>query len=152
MTYEGGLMRTASCISRRRRDESGVAALEFGLLAGTIFLPLLIGLLQYGWYFYVAQTTGGAASHVARRMAVGDCWGSGEALAKAKAEVASDPDDTTLVVTPTANAGAALGATQLTVTVTADGDAVGFIPMPNSGTISRTVSTMIEDTTSSGSC
>jgi Flp pilus assembly protein TadG len=145
-------MRTAFAISRQRRSESGAAALEFGLIAGTIFLPLLIGLLQYGWYFYVAQTTGGAASHIARRMAVGDCWGSGQALAKAKAEVASDPAATTLSVTPSSNSGAVIGATQLTVTVTSEGDLVGLIPMPHGGTITRTVSTMIEDTTSSGTC
>ena len=71
---------------RSRRDESGSAALEFGLISGLLFIPLLIGLMQYGWYFYVSQTTGAAASHIARRMAVGDCWGSGEALAKVTAE------------------------------------------------------------------
>jgi hypothetical protein len=40
----------------------------------------------------------------------------------------------------------------LSVTVTSDGDLIGFIPMPNGGTITRTVKTMIEDTTSSGTC
>jgi Flp pilus assembly protein TadG len=144
-------MRTTIATSRRR-TESGAAALEFGLIAGTILLPLLIGLVQYGWYFYVAQTTGGAASHVARRMAVGDCWGSGQALAQAKAEVASDPAYTTLAVTPSTNSGALVGTTQLTVTVTSDGDVVGFLPMPHGGTITRTVSTTIEDTTASGTC
>jgi Flp pilus assembly protein TadG len=137
---------------RARRGQSGAAALEFGLIAGTIFLPLLLGLIQYGWYFYVAQTTGGAATHVARRLAVGDCWGSGEALTFVKNEVASDPNLTTLAFTPTSNSSAVIGTTQLTVTVTADGDLIGFVPMPNSGTITRSVKTMIEDTTSSGTC
>jgi len=137
---------------RARREQRGAAALEFGLIAGTIFIPLLLGVIQYSWYFHVAQTTGSAATHVARRLAVGDCWGSGQALAKAKAEVASDPNQTTLAMTPASNSGAVIGATQLTVTVTSDGDLVGFIPMPNGGTITRTVTTMIEDTTSSGTC
>jgi Flp pilus assembly protein TadG len=137
---------------RNRRAESGAAALEFGLIVGTIFIPLLLGVIQYGWYFYVAQTTGGAATHVARRLTVGDCWGSGQALAFVKNEVAADPNQTTLAMTPTSNSGAVIGATQLTVTVTSDGDLIGFIPMPNGGTISRTVKTMIEDTTSSGTC
>jgi Flp pilus assembly protein TadG len=137
---------------RDRRAESGAAALEFGLIAGTIFLPLLLGLIQYGWYFYVAQTTGGAATHVARRLTVGDCWGSGQALTFVKNEVASDKNQTTLAVTPTSNASAVIGTTQLTVTVTADGDLIGFVPMPNGGTVTRSVKTMIEDTTSSGTC
>jgi len=137
---------------RNRRAENGAAALEFGLIVGTIFIPLLLGVIQYGWYFYVAQTTGGAATHVSRRLAVGDCWSSGEAVAFVKNEVASDPNQTTLAMTPTANTGAVIGTTQLTVTVTSDGDLIGFIPMPNGGTITRSVKTMIEDTTSSGTC
>jgi Flp pilus assembly protein TadG len=136
----------------KRRDQDGAAALEFGLIVGTILIPLLLGVIQYGWYFYVAQTTGGAASHVARRLTVGDCWGSGEALLFVKNEVASNPSQTTLTKSPATNTSAVIGTTQLTVTVTSDGDLVGFFPMPNGGTISRTVSTMIEDKTSSGTC
>jgi Flp pilus assembly protein TadG len=145
-------VRTSVSRSGRHRPENGAAALEFGLIVGTILLPLLLGVIQYGWYFYVSQTTGGAATHVARRLAVGDCWGTNEALTLVKNEVASSPTQTTLAKTPTANSGAVIGATQLTVTVTADGDLIGFLPMPNNGTVTRTVKTMIEDTTSSGTC
>jgi Flp pilus assembly protein TadG len=137
---------------RARRDEDGAAALEFGLISGLLFIPLLVGLMQYGWYFYVSQTTGAAATHVARRMAVGDCWGSGEAEAKAKAEVASNPSGTNVSHTPSSNSGAVIGSTQVTVTVSANGEIIGLFPMPNGGTITRTASTMIEDTTSSGTC
>ena len=76
------------------RSESGAAALEFGLIVGTILIPLLLGVIQYGWYFYVAQTTGGAATHVTRRLAVGDCWGSGQALTFVKKRcLEPEPDD-----------------------------------------------------------
>jgi Flp pilus assembly protein TadG len=136
----------------RAREQRGAAALEFGLIAGLLFIPLLIGLMQYGWYFYVSQTTGGAASHVARRMAVGDCWGSGQALAKVRSEVASNPNQTTLAFTPSSNSAAVIGTTQLTVTVTADAEIIGLFPMPNGGTVTRSFSTLIEDTTSSGTC
>jgi Flp pilus assembly protein TadG len=145
-------MNAGSSMLRARREQRGAVALEFGLIFAFIFVPLLLGLIQYGWYFYVAQTTGGAASHVARRLAVGDCWGPGQALNFVKGEVASDADQTTLDINPTSNSGAVIGTTQLTVTVTSDGDLIGFIPMPNGGTITRTVDTMIEDTTSSGTC
>lgn len=136
----------------RRREQDGAAALEFGLIAGTILIPLLLGVISYGWYFYVSQTTGAAASHVARRLAVGDCWTGTEAATFVKNEVASDADTTTFAVVPASNSGAVIGTTQLTVTVTADGDLIGLFPMPNGGTITRTVSTMIEDTVSSGTC
>jgi Flp pilus assembly protein TadG len=137
---------------RSRRSEGGAAALEFGLIAGFVFLPLVLGMIQYGWYFYVAQTTGGAASHIARRMAVGDCWGSGEALQFVKNEVGSNPANTTFSVTPTSNSGAVIGTTQLTVTVTADAKSVTLFPLPNNGIVTRTVKAMVEDTTSSGAC
>ena len=86
---------------RDRREQRGAAAVEFGLIVGAILVPLLLGVIQYGWYFYVAQTTGGAATHLTRRLAVGDCWGSGQALTFAKNEVASNPSQTTLAMTPT---------------------------------------------------
>ena len=136
----------------RAREQRGAAALEFGLIAGLLFIPLLIGMLQYGWYFYVSQTTGGAASHIARRMAVGDCWGSGQALAFVKNEVASAPAQTTFAVLPTSNSGAVIGTTQMTVTVTSNAKIIGLFPMPHNGKVTRSVKTMIEDTTSSGTC
>ena len=135
-----------------REQQRGAAAVEFGLIAGTVLIPLLLGVIQYGWYFYVSQTTGAAASHVARRLTVGDCWSGTQAATFVKNEVASDPSATTFAKTPASNSTAVIGTTQLTVTVTADGDLVGFLPMPNGGTITRTVKTMIEDTTSSGTC
>ena len=137
---------------RGRRDQDGTAALEFGLIAGFIFLPLVLGMMQYGWYFYVAQTTGGAASHVARRLAVGDCWGAGEALALVKGEVNANANTTTFDKTPASNASAVIGTDQLTVTVTAQAKVIDFWPMPNNGVVTRTVKTMIEDTKSSGAC
>jgi len=135
-----------------RRDQRGAAALEFGIIAGFVFIPLVLGIIQYGWYFYVAQTTGGATSHVARRLAVGDCWGSGEALTFVRNEVGSNPANTTLVMDPTTNTDAEIGIDQISVTVTSNANVIGFWPMPNGGTITRTVKTMIEDTTSSGAC
>jgi Flp pilus assembly protein TadG len=137
---------------RSHRDQSGAAALEFGLIAGFIFLPLVLGMLQYGWYFYVAQTAGGAASHVARRLAVGDCWTGTQAQSFVQREVGARASDTSLTMSPTSLAGVTLGTTPLTVTVTTKANVVGFWPMPHSGTITRTVSTVLEDNVSSGSC
>jgi Flp pilus assembly protein TadG len=137
---------------RARRHDSGAAALEFALIGAFIFFPLVLGILQYGWYFYVAQTTGGATSHVARRLAVGDCWGANEALTFVQGEVGSNPVNTTLDMDPTVNTDAEIGIDQVTVVVTADANVIGFWPMPHDGIITRTVKTMIEDTTSSGAC
>ena len=136
---------------RARRREDGAAALEFGIISGFVFIPLLLGIIQYGWYFYVSQTAGGAATHVARRLAVGDCWGSGEALTLVAGEVNASANPT-FAKTPSSNSSAVIGTTQLTVTVTAQGDLIGLYPLPNGGTITKTVKTMIEDINSSGAC
>jgi Flp pilus assembly protein TadG len=137
---------------RAHRRQGGAAALEFALVAGFIFVPLVLGIIQYGWYFFVAQTTGGATSHVARRLAVGDCWGSGQALALVKSEVQSDSANPSVSFTPTTNSAAVIGTTSVSVTVTTHANVVGFWPMPNGGTITRTATTMIEDTKASGVC
>ncbi len=136
--------------TRRAAGERGAAALEFGLIFGIVFIPLVLGVISYGWYFYVAQTTGAASSHIARRLAVGDCWTGTKASDYVKAAIASRPSQTTFSKSPSSNSGAVIGTTQLTVTVTADGDLIGLFPMPNGGTITRSVTTMIEDTTDSG--
>ena len=56
-----------------RRDDRGASAVEFALVV-PFFVLLVFGIIQYGWYFYVAETASGAASNVTRRLAVGDCW------------------------------------------------------------------------------
>ena len=83
---------------------------------------------------------------------MGDCWGSGQALTFVQNEVGSNPANTTLVMDPTTNTDAEIGIDQVSVTVTSNANVIGFWPMPNGGTITRTVKTMIEDTTSSGAC
>ena len=41
---------------RRRRNEHGASAVEFALIMIPFFV-LIFGLIEYGWYFYVAQNT-----------------------------------------------------------------------------------------------
>jgi Flp pilus assembly protein TadG len=54
-----------------RREQGGAAAVEFALLAPILIL-LVVGLLQYGFYFWSAQGGSNAAREAARRAAVGD--------------------------------------------------------------------------------
>jgi Flp pilus assembly protein TadG len=56
---------------RRQRTQGGAAAVEFALLAPLLIL-LVVGLLQYGLYFWSAQGGSNAAREAARRAAVGD--------------------------------------------------------------------------------
>jgi Flp pilus assembly protein TadG len=105
------------------------------------FFVMVIGLIEYGWYFYVAQNTSGAASTVTRKLAVGDCWASGAALAYAQGQ---SSQVTGLSISPSQTTSPAVG-TSITVTVTADGKIMSFLPVPNGGTITRTVSSQVED-------
>jgi len=73
----------------RRRDNRGAAAVEFAL----VLLPLitiLLGTIQYGYYFFAAQSTSSAAREVTRRLIVGDCQDAGQrdAFANGQANVA----------------------------------------------------------------
>ena len=124
----------------RRRDEDGAAAVEFALIM-IPFMVLIFGLIEYGWYFYVAQNTSGAASTVARKLEVGDCWASGQALTFAKNQSAQISGLTT---SPSATKSPVAG-TAFTVTITANANILSFIPVPDGGTITRTVSAQVED-------
>jgi Flp pilus assembly protein TadG len=125
---------------RKRRDERGASAVEFALIMIPFFV-LIFGLIQYGWYFYVASNTSGAVSTVARKMEVGDCWGSGAALAYAKNQ---SGQITGLTKSPSQDTSPTAG-TSFTVTVTAGANILGFLPMPSNGVVTRTVSAQVED-------
>jgi Flp pilus assembly protein TadG len=125
---------------RRRRDQGGAAAVEFALVMIPFFV-MILGLIEYGWYFYVGQNTSGAASTVARKLEVGDCWASGQALTFVQNQSAQV---TSVATNPTATSSPPRG-TSFTVTVTANAQLMNFIPVPNSGVITRTVSAQVED-------
>ena len=55
----------------RTREPRGASAVEFALIV-PILLILIVGLLQYGLYFWSAQGGANAAREAARRAAVGD--------------------------------------------------------------------------------
>jgi Flp pilus assembly protein TadG len=124
----------------RRRDDRGAAAVEFALIM-IPFMVLIFGLIEYGWYFYVAQNTSGAASNVARKLEVGDCWASGQAQIFAHNQ---SPQITTVTTSPNVTTSPSPG-TAFTVTVTANGQILNFIPVPGAGVITRTVTAQVED-------
>jgi len=150
---------------RRRRDEGGAAAVEFAL----VLIPLLylvFGLVQYGWYFYAMQSGSSAVGDAARRIAVGNC----QTLAQAQtliyndlgaATTASSSSGVTTTVTYTKADGSgsvsAPGEVGGAVTVTATFPTLNmhfpFIPVPNSGSVTRTNVARVEDIDSTqGTC
>ena len=132
----------------RLRNQRGTSAVEFALIL-IPFTVLVLGMIQYGWYFYVSQSTAGAASHVTRRLEVGDCWTGDAALRLARSQTSQV---STLTKTPSDLTGATPGVTQIRVTVTAEADILNFLPMPNGGQVSETVQAQLEDTTAGAPC
>jgi Flp pilus assembly protein TadG len=61
--------------TRRSRDERGAAAVEFALVLIPVVV-ILFGLVQYGLYFYSAQTGSNTVNAAVRQLAVGNCQSS----------------------------------------------------------------------------
>jgi Flp pilus assembly protein TadG len=125
-----------------RRDDRGASAVEFAFIS-IPFLVLVIGMIQYGWYFYVSQSTGGAASNVVRRLQVGDCWSGTEATVLARSQA---PMVSSVVKSPSTKP--TIRGTEITVTVTADAEIIGLVPLPGGGTVTKVVVASFEDPTS----
>ena len=115
--------------------------MEFALVFPFLLL-LVFGIIQYGWYFYVAETASGAASNVTRNLAVGDCWTGTDALDFARAQA---PQTTGVDLSPENLDAAVVGETDVVVTLTADANILSLIPMPNGGIVTRTVTARLED-------
>jgi hypothetical protein len=125
---------------RSRRGQRGAAAVEFALIM-IAFFTFVIGLIQYGWYFYVAQNTSGAVSTVARKLQVGDCWAGTEAYNFAHGQ---SGQITALTKAPNQATPPTPGTT-ITITATADGSIISLLPMPSNGVVTRTVTAQMED-------
>jgi Flp pilus assembly protein TadG len=134
-------------LARGRRTDGGAAAVEFALVTPILF-ALLLGIIQFGWYFFVANSTSSAAREAARRVVVGDCWdGAFAPFVQGQA-----PTMTSAAYSPAnlSDASVQIG-DPITVTVTADGAIIGFIPWGASGgQVTREFTARLEDKTPGG--
>jgi Flp pilus assembly protein TadG len=141
-------------LRRGRAGEDGATAVEFAL----VLIPLLVvllGSIQYGWYFFTAQSASSAARETARQLSVGDCQGAGEALSYARRQanvidltleygLADDTSDT--AIDGSTGVLPARG-DQLRVVVTADAGIINFVPVPAGGVVTRVTDARVEDLT-----
>ena len=147
---------------RPSRDEAGATAVEFALVFSVVLVPLIMGLLQFGWYFYTAQVAGSAARETARRLAVGDCRTAGEARSYAATQAnlsSAAAGSLALTFGTPAAAGAVTSAVPapgqtMRVRLELDDDVqlFEFLPLPYDGTIVRIVDTRVEDDTADSPC
>lgn len=73
----------------RRRDD-GAAAVEFALISTFILLPLLFGLLQYGYFFYQSTGVEHGTLQAARAASLSGAAGLEETVAAASPGVDED--------------------------------------------------------------
>lgn len=130
----------------RARRSDGAAAVEFAMVF-PIFIALVMGIIQYGWYFYAANSATAAAREGARRIVVGDCWDSAFLpFVQSQAPVITGASHLPVDLTPVPVGDA------ISVTVTADSNLIEFLPMPASmDQVSRTFTARMEDKTA-GTC
>ena len=150
---------------RTQRREDGAVAVEFALVV-PLFILVIMGMVQYGFYFYAMQSGTSAVGEVTRRMTVGDCQSAGEVQTLlrgrlGKATTASSAAGITVVRTYTKADGvtsaSSPGEIGGTVTLTATFPTVNLhfplISIPNNGNVTRTATARIEDVTAmAGGC
>lgn len=106
----------------QRKREDGSAVVEFALVF-PIFVLIVMGIIQFGWYFFTAEATNSAAREVARRVVVGDCWAGGvDDMARSLSpqmtgSVSVTPDPSSLDV-----------GDEVTITISSDSELVNFVP------------------------
>jgi Flp pilus assembly protein TadG len=138
----------------RGRGERGAAAVEFGL----VLLPLLylvLGIIQYGVYFWSMNSGSNAVGDEVRRMAVGDCQTATERkqflhgrLGSATTSTVSAISTTVVYLNPDGSSAASAvigGTVRLTGTYAAPNFHFPLIPVPSGGQVSRTFDARIED-------
>lgn len=134
---------------RLRRAESGAVAVEFALIL-PVLLVLVLGIIQYGMYFYARQGGSDIARDAARRAAVG----TPTTCADFRTMVRDNIDDvtgsgSTATVTRTyTKANPTLVQVGDTVTVTVSFTSfdlnVPLVPIVDDGTVASTVKARVE--------
>ena len=137
--------------TRRRRD-GGAAALEFGIITPVLLL-LVLGIIQYGIYFWGMQAGSAAAAELARRLSVGDCQATGAAQgfvvrrlgpaasASPTVGVAYQDGSGTTMAAP----GQIGGNVRVTVQFAVLNLHLPMVPIPGSGTVSSNANARVED-------
>jgi Flp pilus assembly protein TadG len=158
-----GLLATLGS-SRTRRGESGAAAVEFALVL-VPFLMLVFGIIQYGLYFYGAQSGSHAANSAVRQLSVGNCQASGTLQTYLDNQLGDGLGNAVLTPSPygvtyvdaggsTVNAPLPAGAVGGTVTLKFKFSTPNLhfplLPFLSDSAVTREVQARIEDTTDGG--
>lgn len=113
-----------------------------------LFVALLFGIIQFGFYFFTAEATNSAARETARRVVVGDCWDQAAATSFARSQAPQLTGSVTWTPAPTV---ALKPGDTITVKLTSNSALINFIPgIPD--TVTREYEARMEFTENSGNC
>lgn len=134
----------------RRRGDGGAAALEFGLIT-PVLLVIVLGIIQYGLYFWGMQAGSATAAQLARRLSVADCQTTGAAqsfVTQRLGPAASSPTVGVVFQDSTGSTVAAPGQVGGNVKVTLSFAVLNLhlplVPVPGGGTVSSTANARVE--------
>jgi Flp pilus assembly protein TadG len=146
-------VRTQRCRSQARQQQSGAAAVEFGLLVLPLTL-LLLGMIQYGFYFWSMQAGSAAARDAARQLAVSPYCSTIEGYVKDRVGAAAPDWDTDGDGTAVATFANAEGNTDsaaeigdvVTVTISFKSINLGIplIPIPDEARVTQSAQARVE--------
>jgi Flp pilus assembly protein TadG len=143
-----------------RRDNRGAAAVEFALVMPFLLL-IVFALIQYGLYFYSAQTGSNTVNVAARQLTVGNCDTATELNTLVNNRLGSAQVGTATVTRNYYDIGGAplgilatnakIGGT-VKVEITFDSIDLNFpfVPFLDNAKVYRTVTARVEDTTDQG--
>lgn len=142
-----------SRLVRRRQGDDGAVSVEFALIL-PVFLLVVFGAIQYGWYFFQVQEAAFAAREAARAASVGSIEPTGLTAFAASRISGVDAGAVTTEACfedATGDTGGDVGnlsvADQLRIVVSFDATDFGFpfLPFPGSGTVSESGDARVED-------
>jgi Flp pilus assembly protein TadG len=135
-------------VFRRRGDDRGAVAVEFVLVL-PVFLLLIFGLIQYGWYFFQVQNGAFAVREAARQAAVGSLDTAGLQAWVPGRVTGADPASITTEVcfTDTDSSDDLTVGDQISVSVDYLAQDFGFpfVPFPDGGRVTQLAETRTED-------
>jgi hypothetical protein len=146
--YEGyGMSRR----KRSRSDQDGASAVEFALIV-PIFAAIVFGIIEFGWYFWTAETTSSAAREAARRVVVGDCWDQDQLMDFAGGQALQLIEDGTQPPPLSADPATLNVGDPITVTLESKSSIINFFDFVIPARVTREYEARMEDTEGSGTC
>lgn len=133
----------------RGQGERGVSTVEFALVFCFVVLPVMFGIIQYGYQYWALSTADAAAREAARALSVGTDVACTTTLARSRVDQPAVGTSSPVVGVTYATASGAPGTAAVggivTVRVRFQSLDVGFLPLPDGGAIDRTAQARVEN-------